>query len=102
MSTHIKNRAIYRIYTEDKNINDTIKLLGDYFTNFSVFHGACLWHGKRELTVVFEIVDDGQRDNLKESVNAACQAILTLNYQSDILVTESKVNIAFINIEGSL
>ncbi len=83
-----KVRSIYRIYTEDKNRKDTIKLMGDYFTNFTILHGSGYWHGELETTIVFEIVDDGQRARLDESVKAAAAAILTLNNQASVLVTE--------------
>lgn len=104
MSTHIKDKTVYRIYTEDVNREETIKLVGEYFSNFSVFYGACYWHGKKESTVVFEIIDDGQCNitttdiqEMSNRVQNVSQAIRRANNQTDVLVIEDVVNISFIN-----
>lgn len=100
--THLKNRSVFRIYTEDKNRDRTVKLVGEYFINFSVFYGQCVWHGKQESTVVFEIVDDftSNGNTINKMVIELVKDIRKLNKQSDVLVTESQANITFVTGEG--
>lgn len=101
MNTHLQNRSVFRIYTEDKNRASTTKLVSKYFLNFSIFYGQCVWHGKEESTVVFEIVDDANpKDTMHKMAIECVQAIRTLNKQSDVLVTESLANVTFVTGKG--
>ena len=97
MSTHIKNKSVYRIYTEDKNRDATVRLVAFYFANFTIIGGNCYWHGKEEATVIFEIIDDGQDKDIACTIEHMAQAIRQANEQSDVLVTEGIVNISFID-----
>lgn len=99
--THLKDRAVFRIYTEDKNREKTINLASRYFLNFSVFYGKCVWHSNQESTVVFEVVDDSGIDDrsVHTRVINLAKAIRKLNKQTDVLVTESRADVTFVTQE---
>lgn len=97
MKRHLKNRTVYRIYTEDVNRTATLALLGFYFSNVTVTYGLCLWHGKREATVIMEIVSDGQSKCMLQKIKQFASDIKVLNDQEEILVTETKADIRFLN-----
>lgn len=97
MKRHLKNRTVYRIYTEDKNRIETLRLVSDNFTNFCFFTGMASWHGKLESTIIFEIVDDGQLVQVFKWLKILCKQIAELNQQDEILLTETKADIRFLN-----
>ena len=97
MKRHLKNRTVYRIYTEDKNRDQLIATIGILFENFTVTLGTCFWHGKKEYTVIIEIVDDGQSGNMMKGIQSVAMGIKSLNNQDEILLTETKADIRFLN-----
>lgn len=97
MKRYLKNKTVYRLYTEDKNRDATMKLIGTQFANFTTSLGSCYWHGQKEYTIVIEIVDDGQCKNMLKRIKALVSGIKALNSQEEILLAVSKADIRFLN-----
>lgn len=97
MKRHLKNRTVYRLYTEDKNRDATLDLISRWFDNFTVTLGTAYWHKKKECTVIIEIIDDGQCKGMLRSIKLIAGVIKSRNNQDEILLTESKADIRFLN-----
>ena len=72
---------IHRIYTEDKNEREIVRLTSARFDSFTVQPTAGYYGGKRERSIVLEIV--GARQSAVESLAASIRRI---NGQKSVLI----------------
>lgn len=79
----------YRLYTENKNIDRLHELIGSSFDSYTVFAGQGVWHGGKELSIVFELILEGSSvlSLLKQTANI----IKEENQQQAVLVTREPV-----------
>jgi hypothetical protein len=73
--------TIYRIYTEDKNEREIIRLTSSLFESFSVQPTTGYYRGKRGKSIVLEIV--GVRANQIEKL---AQQVRRMNGQKSVLI----------------
>ena len=85
---------IHRIYTEDVNRDSIYQILDSLFAGYTVIPATGSWEGKRENSLVVELVDE---DNTRsELVNAAARIIKDANHQQAVMVTSQPVEVQFI------
>src|SRR5512145_1363326 len=83
----------YRIYTEDKNESEVLRLvekhnpIGDSFT---VYHGMGVWHGASELSLIIEFLQsaNGNESELDSEVKEIAEDIKKENKQEAVLTTK--------------
>ena len=82
---------IFRIYTENKNLDRVIQLASNRFPGFTLFKATGVWNGVAENSVVIEIVNTGERSDrsVELIVHALAEDIRVLNEQDAVLVTAS-------------
>ena len=89
------NSKLYRLYTEDKV--GVAELVAAHFENFTVFHGECYWHGGKELTVCFEILDDTKDGTFTAKVSKIVKGLIAYHGQFEILLIELECKAYFLN-----
>jgi hypothetical protein len=72
---------VYRIYTEDLNREEILRLASKMFESFTLQPTTGYFQGKAEESVVLEIVEAGESDIL-----ALAKSIRHLNGQKSVLV----------------
>lgn len=83
---------MYRILTENKNTEATVKLVSEHFRNFTVIHAQGYWQGKAEDTLIIEVAGITQVPAVR-----LAQAIRKLNDQQTVLVQYIKTYETFVN-----
>lgn len=83
------DQFVYRLYTENTNIDRLHSLIGISFDGYTVYAAQGVWRGDKELTVVFEIIsgDLSTLSTLKGIADVICEE----NHQQAVLVTRSPV-----------
>ena len=74
-------KLIYRVYTEDKNKREILRLVAKRFQSFTLQPTLGYYRGKPERSIVIEIVGAAQRE-----VNAVARFIGAMNGQKSVLV----------------
>jgi hypothetical protein len=74
-------RNIFRIYTEEKNKRDIVRLAGQEFDSFTLQPTLGYYHGKPEKSIVIEIV--GARE---PAIRKLARRIKQMNGQKSILI----------------
>ena len=74
-------KLIYRLYTEDKNKREILRLVAKQFQSFTLQPTLGYYRGKHERSIVIEIVGAAKRD-----VNAIARVIGAMNGQKSVLV----------------
>jgi hypothetical protein len=77
--------TIYRIYTEDKNKREILRLTGRRFESFTVQPTTGYYRGKRERSIVLEIVDAQPRQ-----INALAEQLRRMNGQKSVLILKTR------------
>jgi hypothetical protein len=72
---------IHRIYTENKNQGEIVRLASASFESFTVQPTAGYYRGKRERSVVLEVIGARQR-----AVHALAERIRRMNGQKSVLI----------------
>ena len=82
---------VYRIYTENKNKADVVKLVSEQFEGFTVIEAEGYWRGQPEASLIIEIVGATPRlANEQDSIiSALAQRIRDHNKQETVLVTRT-------------
>lgn len=75
--------TIYRLYTQDLNRKNIVKLSANKFDSFTIQSITGFYHGKAEASIVIEIADGGNRE-----VQSLAKQIKALNGQSSVLVAK--------------
>jgi hypothetical protein len=81
----MRNSSVYRIYTEEKNKRDIVRLAARQFENFTLQPTIGYYQGKPEKSIVIEFVGASER-----SVTRLALRIQKMNGQKSVLVM--KVN----------
>jgi hypothetical protein len=76
---------LYRILTEDKNLNGIKKILNGLFNGYTIIEAEGLWKGVAENSLVIEIDSLGQDSFLKERIIQAAIEIKHLNNQIEVM-----------------
>jgi hypothetical protein len=74
-------KLIHRVYTEDKNKREILRLVAKRFQSFTLQPTLGYYRGKPERSIVIEIVGAAQRE-----VNAVARFIGAMNGQKSVLV----------------
>jgi hypothetical protein len=77
--------TIHRIYTESKNEREIVRLASVRFNSFTVQPTAGYYQGKRERSIVLEVVGARQRD-----VDALGEGIRRMNGQKSVLIVKTR------------
>ena len=79
---------LYRICTEDKNIDQLHALVSKSFDGFTSYVATGYWKGVSEQARIIEIVAQGNKRQCGafESIRALCYAIKELNSQECVLL----------------
>ena len=78
---------LYRIFTENKNVNTIINTVERYFEGFTLIEGIGYYKGNRECSLCIEILITGETPyNFKERIKSICSEINTFNKQECCLV----------------
>ncbi len=81
----MRNSSVYRIYTEEKNKRDIVRLAARQFESFTLQPTLGFYQGKPEKSIVIEFVGASER-----SVTRLALRIQQMNGQKSVLVM--KVN----------
>ena len=76
--------TIHRIYTEKKNEREILRLASSSFKSFTVQPTAGYFRGKREPSVVLEIIGARQR-----AVDELAESIRRMNGQKSVLILKT-------------
>ncbi len=77
---------MYRILTEEKNVDQLKAMLTGLGLDFSVFSGQGTWHGQEENSLAIEL------DNIpRHRAEAAARIIKSMNKQEAVLLQEIPV-----------
>ena len=76
-----RRHFIYRIFTENVNVEGIRKILDEHFEGYTVLEGSGSWKGMKEDSILIEI--DG---TTAKKVRSAADAIKRLNQQQAVLV----------------
>jgi hypothetical protein len=80
---------LYRIYTEDTNINLSPVVM-KYFDGFSRFAGQGWWMGEREFSQVYEILTEDNEEE-HQLIQRLVEEIKFVNKQETVLLVEMDV-----------
>jgi hypothetical protein len=83
----------YRIYTENTNYEATVELARKLLKDFTLFHADGFWHGKREKSLVFEVLTDDE--HMAEDF---AYRVKKLNSQECVLITSEEVSVNTIGV----
>ena len=83
---------LYRIYTENKNFDDVIRIAGCYFDGFTVLTGKGFWQGESEDSLILEVIGE----NLDRKVKELAEDIKVLNQQDCVLIQKVKNQAEFV------
>lgn len=83
-------KKLYRIYTEDKNEQLIIELCNEYFDAYTLYYTVGYWKGKRELSLVIEIITEDMPQKYGK-VQGLANEIKILNNQEAVLITEQEI-----------
>jgi len=86
---------LYRLYTEDKK--GVAELVAAHLENFTIFHGACYWHGGKELTICIEVLDDTQDGTITAKFSQIVKGLIAHHGQFEILLIELECKAYFLN-----
>ena len=78
---------LYRIYTENKNLEGIKKILNRAFESYTLLEGVGVWKGTEEKSLIIEVLS---RIN-KGYFEIVADDIKTLNNQQAVLVTVSEI-----------
>jgi hypothetical protein len=81
-------RTIHRIYTENKNEHQIVRLASLRFDSFTVHPTAGYYRGRHERSIVLEIV--GARQSAVESL---AESIRKMNGQKSVLVLRTHASV---------
>ena len=84
---------IYRLYTENKHRSFIEHLVARYFSGFTIYKAIGYWQGKKEKSLVIEIVSDS--GGAYVFINLICKAICGYNKQQTVMVLTSEINSEF-------
>jgi len=79
---------IYRIYTENVNRDDIVKIAGEYFQGFTLLDGVGFWQGTPEQSLIIEIIGT-EKD--AANVELVAYKIKKNNCQQAVLVQEANI-----------
>lgn len=82
----MRNKHIYRVYTEEKNKRDIVRLAAQQFENFTLQPTLGYYQGRSEKSIVVEVVGASER-----SVTQFASRIQKMNGQKTVLLM--KVNV---------
>ena len=80
---------LYRIMTEDKNLEGIKSLVGKYFEGFSLFTSKGFWKGIEENSLTIEVISESK---IMDAIKELARAIKDLNSQDAVLVEVLKNN----------
>ncbi len=82
---------LFRVYTQNKNLEQTKEVLNNAFDGYTLIQGAGYWKGTSEKSLIIEIVtiDDAL-------VYAVAERIKKDNHQKTILITSMDVSADFL------
>jgi len=87
--------VIYRLYTEDINRDEILELTEKSFPEFSILTGQGSWQGQTENSLVIEIIQGNEVDNILEAVDASifllAANIREMNDQQAVMVTKQPI-----------
>jgi hypothetical protein len=81
-------KTIYRIYTQDKNQREIARLTAERFESFTVQPTSGYYRGKRERSIVLEIV--GAPPHLVEQL---AKLIRVMNGQKSVLILQMRATV---------
>lgn len=84
---------IYRLYTEDLNRKEVIKIITKYYQGFTIIEATGFWRLNKEKTIIIEIVTVGLFFGNIENI---VDEIKKLNNQESILVARISGDSSFI------
>jgi len=79
---------VYRIYTENVNREDIIRIVGEHFEGFTLLNGVGYWQGTPEQSLVIEIIGT-EKDSA--NVELVAYKIKKNNHQQAVLVQETNI-----------
>lgn len=82
------NNTIYKIYTEDKNINKVKNIISGFFAGFTIYKGNGYWQGINEKSLIIEI--NGSKKDFKK-IKTISEKIKKTNKQEAVLLTSQKI-----------
>jgi len=82
----MSQKAVYRIYTENKNIKRIKYILNTRFDSYTIYNAVGIWKGKDEKTLVIEIIGSDMLE-----VYSVAESVRKINKQDAVLVTKSFV-----------
>lgn len=79
---------LYRILTENKNHEETVRLVATYFDGFTAIAATGYWQGKPEHSLIVEICPDSKMGDgdARTKIEKLAYAIKKQNEQQAILV----------------
>ena len=80
---------LYRVYTENKQYEDVVKLADSYFPSFTVYKAEGTFQGQREHALIIEIIDASA--SIIEMVNGFAWDLKKLTNQDTVLVTYQEI-----------
>jgi capsular polysaccharide biosynthesis protein len=83
----------YRIYTQDINRDEVIKIISKEFESFTLFNGTGYWQSEQENSLVIEII--GRYEDRKR-ITAIANEIKQVNKQQSVLITGTDNEAIFI------
>ena len=84
----MNEKSVYRIYTEDMNRPEVVKVVSKYFDSFTVIPTLGYWKGIEEHSLIIEVIGLNQLIRVKQ----VAIDIKALNKQAAVLVTMNSIN----------
>jgi len=80
---------LFRIHTENKNRADIIKEVSKHFQGFTVFNAIGYWQGKKEQSLIIEVLASSKAQSKIESI---ARYIKVHNKQEAVLIVKLDAN----------
>ena len=77
---------LYRIYTENKNLEQIKEIVSKYFAGYTIYRASGFWEKVEEQSIIIEILTNDQ-----SLILAVAKEIKSYNKQQVVLVTSSFV-----------
>jgi len=86
---------VVRLYTENKNRDKIIQIIGDFFPGASFYEGLGLWMGAVEHTLVIEIGFPEIVPSIQANLDEVIRVIKDRNEQTSIMVVTQDCEVEF-------
>jgi len=86
---------LYRIYTENINIDKIKSILNNHFENYTLIDSLGVWQGTEEKSLIIEVILRELTSN-KEKISLVANEIKAINNQQAVLIISQTIDVKLV------